>query len=73
MAQQEIKMQTKKLTSLRILKYSLFRYLPGQKGLHYQRQFRRTKWADVDKDFQVAAERCRDLRLAAVDLGANVG
>jgi FkbM family methyltransferase len=72
-AQQEKKMQTKKLTSLRTLKYSLFRYLPGQKGLHYQRQFRRTKWADVDKDFQVAAERCRDRGLAAVDLGANVG
>lgn len=66
-------MQAKSTNWIRTLKYSLFRFLPGQKGLHYQRQFRRTKWADVDKAFQAAAEYCQGQGLAAVDLGANVG
>lgn len=61
----------KKENWLRTLRYQFLRFLPGRTGLHYQRQFRRTKWADVDQNFQLSAEACRGL--AAVDLGANVG
>ena len=64
-------MEGKKPTQLQRLKYSVLRFLPGRKGLHYQRQFRRSRWMETERAFQDALMKCRDK--SAVDLGANVG
>ena len=61
----------KRLSWIRFAKYNLFRFLPGRIGLHYQRQFRRTKWRKTETEFNAALEASRGK--SAIDLGANIG
>lgn len=58
-------------SALQMLKYGLLQYLPGDKGYHYARKYRRGRWQEVDAEFARAQEAARGK--VAIDLGGNVG
>lgn len=53
------------------MKYDLLSYLPGRRGVRYQRKRRWSRWREVDASFRDAQEATAGK--IALDLGANVG
>ena len=59
------------VSTFKKVKYNLLQFLPGRKGLYYQRKVRRANYHKTQAEFTAALEATRGQ--VAIDLGANVG